>query len=155
MTCMVHDRAMTDFEAVEPTPNSVVAYITETWRETDVVQAMNAWFFSLDPDKHWPNFATLVTTDEHDHASDLSRPGVYRLNIGVDRETFEAIAAGAGSDPDYTAFDRVLPHPVYAAQRWVCIVKPSAATFRDVVVPLLTLAHDRLADQRARHSLDP
>jgi Family of unknown function (DUF6194) len=151
---MVHDRDMTKYEAVEPTPNSVVAYITETWPETDVVRAMNAWFFSLDPDKHWPNYATLVTTDEHDQASDLSRPGVFRLNMGVDRATFEAIAAEAGSDPDYTAFDRVLPHPVYAAQRWICIVKPSEATFRDVVVPLLTLAHDRLADQRARHGLD-
>jgi len=76
------------------------------------------------------------------------------LNLGVDRETFERVAAKTGSDPDYTQFDRVMPHPVYAAQRWICIVNPSEASFRDVVVPHLTDAHDRLAEQRARHGLD-
>jgi hypothetical protein len=145
---------MTNLEATEPTPDAVVAYITETWPETDVVQAMNAWFFSLDPEQHWPNYATLVTTDEHDEASNLSRPGAFRLNLGVDRATFERVAAEAGPDPDYTAADRVMPHPVYGAQRWICIVNPTESTFRDVVVPLMAVAHDRLADQRARHGRD-
>jgi hypothetical protein len=148
---MVHDRDMTEVEPAGPTPDAVVAYVTETWPETDVVEAMNAWFFSLDAEKHWPNYATLVTTDEHDDASNLTRPGAFRINMGVDRETFERIAAEAGPDPDYSAVDRVLPHPVYAAQRWICIVNPSHATFQDDVVPLLTVAHDRLAAQRTRH----
>ena len=151
---MVHDRDMTIASPPPPTPGTVLAYITATWPETDVVEAMNAWFFSLDPDKHWPNYATLVTTDEHDDASNLSRPGAFRLNLGVDRETFERVAADAGADPDYTAFDRVMPHPVYAAQRWICIVNPSERTFREVVVPLLALAHDRLAGQRERHGFN-
>ena len=151
---MVHDRDMTNFEPAGPDPDAVVAFITETWPETDVVQAMNGWFFSLDPETHWPNYATLVTTDEHDAASNLSRPGTFRLNLGVDRETFERVEAEAGPDPDYARFDRVMPHPVYAAQRWICIVNPSEATFRDVVVPLMIVAHDRLAAQRARHGLD-
>jgi hypothetical protein len=151
---MVHDRDMTYLEPARPSPEVVVAYIVETWPETDVVEAMNAWFFSLDREKHWPNYATLVTTDEHDDASNLSRPGAFRLNMGVDRETFERVAAAAGSAPDYTAVDRVMPHPVYAAQRWICIVNPSEPTFREVVMPLLRIAHDRLAKQRARHGLD-
>jgi hypothetical protein len=145
---------MTYLEPARPSPEVVVAYIVETWPETDVVEAMNAWFFSLDREKHWPNYATLVTTDEHDEASNLSRPGAFRLNVGVDRETFERIAAAAGADPDFTAVDRVMPHPVYAAQRWICIVNPSEPTFREVVMPLLRIAHDRLAKQRARHGLD-
>jgi hypothetical protein len=151
---MVHDRDMTNLEPARPSPEVVVAYIVETWPETDVVEAMNAWFFSLDREKHWPNYATLVTTDEHDKASNLSRPGAFRLNMGVDGETFERVAAAAGADPDYTAVDRVMPHPVYAAQRWICIVNPSEPTFREVVMPLLRIAHDRLAMQRARHGLD-
>jgi hypothetical protein len=55
------------------------------------------------------------------------------------------------ADPDYAAFDLILPHPVYAQQHWISILNPSEATFRDVVVPLLTEAHERLAAQRARH----
>jgi hypothetical protein len=134
-----------------PNPETIVQRILQTYPETDVVEAMNAWFFSLDPEKHWPNYATLVTTDEHDDASNLSRPGTFRLNLGVDKETFERIA-GADPDPDYTAFDRLLPHPVYGQQHWISIVNPSDETYVEVVMPLLTLAHDRLAAVRARHA---
>jgi hypothetical protein len=108
-----------------------------------------AAFFSLDPEKHWPNFATIVWTDDFDQASNLSRPGVFRLNMGVGRATFERLVV-AGTKPDYTAMDRILPHPVYAKQRWVSILNPGETSVRDVVMPLLTEAHDRLAAQRAR-----
>ena len=135
-----------------PDPEAIARTIRETWPETDVVEAMGAAFFSLDPEKHWPNFATIVTTDEHDEGapSRLSRAGVFRLNIGVGRATFQRLV-GSVADPDYAAFDRLLPHPVYAKQLWLSILNPSEVTFRDVVVPLLTEAHDRLAAQRARH----
>jgi hypothetical protein len=133
-----------------PTPEAITEYMLETYPETDVIEAMHAWFFSLDPEKHFPNFATIVTTDEHDDASDLNRPGVFRLNIGVDRPTFERVAA-ADAEPDYTAFDRLLRHPVYARQLWISILNPSDETFPETVVPLLALAHDRLAAARARH----
>jgi hypothetical protein len=141
---------MTNHLPSGPDRETIIRSITETYPETDVVQAMNAWFFSLDPEKHWPNYATLVTTDEHDDASDLDRPGVFRLNLGVDRPTFERIAA-ADPEPDYTAFDRLLPHPVYGKQLWISILNPTAETFTETVLPLLALAHDRLAAQRARH----
>ena len=133
-----------------PDPETIVTYIQTTYPETDTVEAMNAYFFSLDPEKHWPNYATLVTTDEHDDASHLDRPGTFRLNLGVDGETFERIAA-ADPDPDYTAFDRLLPHPVYGQQHWISIVNPSEGSFRETVIPLIALAHDRLAAVRARH----
>ena len=135
-----------------PDPEAISRTILETWPETDVVEALGAWFFSLDPEKHWPNFATIVTTDEHDEGapSNLARPGVFRLNIGVSRATFERLV-GSMTEPPYAEFDRILPHPVYAKQLWISILNPSDATFRDVVMPLLTEAHDRLAAQRARH----
>ena len=135
-----------------PDPEAITRTIRETWPETDLVEAMGAAFFSLDPETHWPNFATIVTTDEHDVGtpSNLSRPGVFRLNLGVGRATFQRLVSSM-ADPDYATFDRLLPHPVYAKQLWISILNPSDATFRDVVMPLLTEAHDRLAAQRARH----
>ena len=135
-----------------PDPEAITRTIRETWPDTDIVTAMGATFFSLDPDKHWPNFATIVTTDEHDEGtpSNLVRPGVFRLNIGVERETFERLV-GSMAEPDYAALDRILPHPVYTKQLWISILNPSNTTFRDAVRPLLTEAHDRLATARARH----
>ncbi|HEY6013384.1 MAG TPA: DUF6194 family protein [Candidatus Limnocylindrales bacterium] len=127
-----------------PDPEAITQVIRERYPETFVAEALGATFFSLD-ERHWPNFATIVTTDEHDDGapSDLARPGVFRLNIGVGRETFERLVGSAGT-PDYAAFDRILPHPVYAKQRWISILNPSDATFRDVVLPLIAEAHDRL-----------
>ena len=133
-----------------PDPTAIVRYILDTYPDADLVEAMNAYFFSVDPEKPWPNFATLVTTDEHDDASDLDRPGAFRLNLGVDRPTFERIAA-ADADPDFTAFDTLLPHPIYGQQLWISVLNPSHETFEGTVVPLIALAHDRLAATHARH----
>ncbi len=143
----------TDALPTGPDPEAITRTILETWPDTDMVSALGASFFSLDPEKHFPNFATIVTTDEHDEGapSNLARAGVFRLNIGVGRETFERIVE-SGGEPDYATLDRFFPHPVYAKQLWISILNPSDATFRDEVMPLLTEAHDRLATARARHA---
>jgi len=123
----------------------VTKYIVDTYPGTDAFRQGNATFYSLDPEKHWPNFATLVTADdEYDSFSKLDRPGVYRLNIGLSKQTFERLV-GAMKDPDYTVLDRIVPHPVYATQHWVSILSPSDETFRTVVKPLLDEAHERVA----------
>lgn len=104
---------MIDLERQGPDHDAVARYITETFPGADVVTALGATFFSLDPEKHWPNFATIVTTDEHDMGSpsNLSaKPDVYRLNIGVSGETFDRLVGGS-TEPDYAALYRVLPTP--------------------------------------------
>jgi hypothetical protein len=139
----------------EPLPNgpdreAMIRLVRETWPDAFVAEIESAVFFSLD-EEHWPNFATIVWTDEHDkgNPSDLARPDVYRVNIGLGKESFLRLV-GSMSDPDYAALDRLMPHPVYARQRWVSILNPSDTIVRDTLLPLLTEAHDRLAAQRAR-----
>ena len=137
-----------------PDHDAVVRYMTDAFPGVDIVRTMGATFFSLDPEKHWPNFATIVTTDEHDMGapSDLTaRPDVFRLNIGVSRETFDRIVGGA-TDVDFAALDQIIPHPVYAKQHWIAILNPSAETFETVVKPLLAEAHARGARTRARRA---
>ena len=136
-----------------PDPEAITRTILERYPETVTASAMGATFFSLD-ESHWPNYATIVTTDEHDDGapSRLSeRDGVFRLNLGVSRSTFERVAAAAGSVPDFGAFGRLLAHPVYAKQLWISILNPTHDEFQSVVLPLIAEAHDRLAVQRARH----
>jgi Family of unknown function (DUF6194) len=135
-----------------PDPEAITRLILERHPDTVTTSAMGAIFFSLD-ESHWPNFATIVTTDEHDMGapSRLSeRPGTFRLNLGVSRSVAERVARAAGPKPDHAAFGRLLPHPVYARQRWISILNPTHDEVRDVVLPLIDEAHDRLASARAR-----
>jgi hypothetical protein len=114
-------------------PDEIASWITASYPDTKIARAMGVTFFSLN-DQAWPNFATIVTTDEHDMGapSNLARDGVFRLNIGVGKQTFERLV-GSIADPDYAALDTVLPHPVYAKQRWVCILNPSRSMFDGVI----------------------
>jgi hypothetical protein len=152
---MSYGLGMTTNDLTGPDPDAIVQYIRDTYPETVVLEAGGTWFFSFDPEKHFPNYATIVTNNEYDDGSDLDRDGVFRLNLGLNRATFERLVGGAldpaAPPPDYTALDTLLPHPTYAAQLWISILNPSAATFRGVVIPLIAEAHDRLAAQRARH----
>ncbi|PIF78210.1 hypothetical protein CLU95_5393 [Variovorax sp. 54] len=101
-------------------------------------------FFFHGADNKFP-FATIVTKDNaFDSASNLNRPGVFRLNIGVGKETFRALFGDAEpSGIDYTALDRLMPHPVYAKMYWVSVINPSTATF-ETVKPLLAEARNLL-----------
>ena len=139
-----------------PDAETIVQYIQEIYPETAVLESDGTWFFSLDAEKHFPNYATIVTNNDYDDGSDLDREGVFRLNLGLTRATFERLVGDSldpAVPPDYTALDTLLPHPTYAAQLWISILNPSAGTFRDVVIPLIAEAHGRLAAQRARHGI--
>ncbi len=119
----------------------ITEYITHTFPDTTTTVAMNATFFFNDPEKKFP-FATIVTTDEHDTASNLARPGVFRLNVGVSKSTFQSLVGDAKPEGhDFTAIDRILPHPVYGMMHWVCVLNPSDATF-DLIKPMLREAYD-------------
>jgi hypothetical protein len=151
--------AVTDSAGSTPIDEAAVTRaIVETLGGVDVVTTDGNSFFFYDPggdtppDRRFP-FATLVTTDEYDRFSDLSRPGVYRLNVGVSRETFRSLAPdpppGAGERTyDFTALDRIVPHPVYGSMHWLCVLNPSPETFAKVLL-LLAEAHERAARRYA------
>lgn len=142
---------------------AVAHYITDTFAGLDVVEASGDTYFFYDPDgatdptRRLP-FATLVTSDAHDQVSNLNRSGVFRLNIGVSKNTFQSLfgaqpaASAADSvdgEYDLTALDRIMPHPVYGTMFYVCVLNPSPATFKSVK-PLLAEAYDRAASRHAK-----
>ena len=103
-------------------------------------------FFIYDPERNlsvkqrFP-FATIVTKDyaDFDEASKLNREGVFRLNVGVSRETFRALFPHDEAH-DYAQLDVLMPHPVYAAQSFVSVLNPSVERFAQVK-PLLAEAY--------------
>jgi hypothetical protein len=95
---------------------------------------------------------------DFDNASNLNRPDVFRLNIGVSRDAFRARVghppsedSTAVTDHDFAALDRLMPHPVYARQSWLCVLNPGPETF-EAVKPLLAEAYAIVA---ARHASSP
>jgi hypothetical protein len=135
---------------------AITDYIATAFAGMDVVVASKqngapeiAWgdtFFIYDPDRKLDDsrrfpFATIVTKDygDFDKASKLDRPGVFRLNIGVSKETFAKLFPN-DREHDFTALDRLLPHPVYGRNHFVCVLNPSESTLGSIK-PLLEEAH--------------
>ena len=131
---------------------AIAAYITATFPEVETSEAFGYTFFFYGADRMLP-FATLAASDnDHDRVSNLDRPGVYRLNIGVGRKTFQALFGDAGVVPgehDCSALDRIMPHPDYAAQSFVCVLNPGEKTLQSVK-GLLAEAHALAARRNAR-----
>jgi hypothetical protein len=111
----------------------ITHYIADTFADIKITVHEGNSFFSYDPEQKFP-FATLMTNDVNDQASNLNRPGVSRLNIGVSRETYQSLfgpqptfAPNGGvisTGHDYTALDQLMPHPIYAPMSWICILNP-------------------------------
>lgn len=95
----------------------------------------------------------------NDRASQLDREGVFRLNFGLRRETFRQRFGALPKRPpkgcavdlpcDFTALDRLLPHPVYAWMGWACVLNPSAETFEELR-PLIREAYDYAREKFAK-----
>ena len=122
----------------------ITSYITSTFQdvETDVNLGYTFFFYK---DDHMHAFATIASTgNEYEKISALDRPGVYRLNIGLNRETFQSMYGKGKIDVslyDFTALDTIMPHPEYSSQFFICVLSPSEATF-EKIRPMLAEAYD-------------
>jgi hypothetical protein len=136
-------------------------YVTETFEGVDFVVASGDTFFFYNPDSNVPPdhkfpFVTLVTSDINDQFSNLNRPGIFRLNIGVSKQTFRSLFGDPASvrnelrDYDFTALDQLMPHPVYGHMCWVCVLNPTDETFETKVRPLLVEAYEMAVDRYRR-----
>jgi uncharacterized protein DUF6194 len=148
--------AVSSSRSIQLDEAAITRYIATTLPGVDVVVASREGgapeiasgdsFFIYDPDRDLDDvrrfpFATIVTKDygDFDNASNLNRPGVFRLNIGVSKETFAKLFE-AGREHDFAALDRLMPHPVYSRNHFVSVLNPSDSTFESIK-PLLREAH--------------
>ena len=94
---------------------------------------------------------------ENDKGSNLDRDGIYRVNLGVRKQTFinmfntipKRPAKGCVVDMDYdfTETDRIIPHPVYA-----CVLNPSNKTF-EKLKPLIDEAYEYAKEKYRKKKL--
>lgn len=100
-------------------------------------------FFFVGDDHRLPLVSISDSDNEYDKVSNLDREGVFRVNIGISRPTFQSMFADANSENiDYSVLDVFLPHPEYAKQHFVCILNPSQAN-EDLTKKLIVEAHSK------------
>ncbi len=113
----------------------IAQYILDTFPGVETAENLGYKFFFYGAEHMLP-FATLASADnDNDRVSNLDRPGVFRLNIGVSKQTFQSLFGADKVDVsqyDYTALDRIMPHPDYAPQKWICVLNPGQATLEQV-----------------------
>ena len=134
-------------------------YILDKFDGVNVITDSDNSFFFYDPDNKIP-FVTIVTNNEYDDLSDLDRESVYRLNIGISKQTYQTLFRTETDDGvevphnegyDFTTLDKLMPHPVYGRMYWVCVLNPSETTFA-TVRPLLKEAYEIALKKYERRS---
>ncbi len=124
---------------------AIVSHILDTFSGVEITEAFGYEFFFYADERMRP-FATLTSSDnDYDRVSKLDRPGVFRLNIGISRETFQALFGSSKVDDssyDFTVLDKIMPHPEYAAQNFVCVLNPEETmeTVRSLLAEAYNLA---------------
>jgi hypothetical protein len=135
-------------------PQNVHAFIMENL--SDVVP-QNTWgetAFFYNPGNRFPRgtyFATIKEKDgDNDRASQLNTPGLWRLNFGVQRKTFQSLFGAPPARPgkggviegpwDFSEHDILTPHPIYGWMGWLAVKNPGAKTF-ELCKPLIIDAH--------------
>lgn len=124
--------------------SAVMDYIMKTFPDVETLKAYGYDMFFYRTDRVL-SFATMISSDyDYDRISNLDRPGVFRLNIGVSKQTFQSLFGTEKVDInsyDFTALDVIMPHPEYAQQHYICVLSPSDATF-EKIRPLLAEAYE-------------
>lgn len=143
-------------ETPSKTEAEIARYILDTFPGVESTTNFGYTFFFYGSERMLP-FATIASSgNKYEAVSNLDRPDVFRLNIGVSRQTFQSLFGPDRVDVstfDYTALDRIMPHPDYAAQNFICVLNPTKTTFERVRA-FLAEAYElaRARDARRRKS---
>jgi len=135
---------------------TIADYIMKTFPEVEKANAHGYDMFFYKSDRKL-SFATMISSDyDYDHISNLNRPGVFRLNMGVSKQTFQTLFGTNElnlSDYNFTALDVIMPHPEYVQYHFICVLSPGEETF-EKLRSLLAEAYDIAARRYASQNKD-
>lgn len=128
------------------TPDKILNYCLENLEGTVLVESWGEKGIFYNPGRVLKRGVYILTIKEkdgdNDKSSDLNRDGIYRVNLGIQKQTFTELfgavpkrpAAGGVVDMEYvfSELDKILPHPVYAWMTWICVLNPSEQTFEEL-----------------------
>lgn len=127
-------------------PNEIFQYCLENLEGTVLGKNWGERGIFYNPDNVLKCGVYVLTIKEKDGSNDKSsncnREGVFRVNLGIKKNTFKEMfgfipkrpSAGNIVDMDYnfTALDEIIPHPVYSWMAWISVLNPSKDTFEEL-----------------------
>lgn len=128
------------------TADKILQYCLENLEGTVLVDSWGESGIFYNPENKLKRGIYVLTVKEkdgeNDKSSKLNREGIYRVNLGMRKETFREIfgfipkRSGKGGivdmEYDFSAINEILPHPVYAWMGWICSLNPSPETFEEL-----------------------
>lgn len=123
--------------------DQILHYCTEYLSDTVLVESWGEKGIFYNPNHALKRGVYVLTVKEKDGANDkgsnLNRDGIFRMNMGLRKQTFLELFGSIPARPaagevvkmeyDFTLLDTILPHPVYAWMGWISILNPSEDTF--------------------------
>ncbi len=120
------------------TAEQLESWILNKYDGVIVTNAYRERSFFYNPDgslKKGIYFTTIKESDgPNDRASNLDRPGLYRISIGIGKSDYEKLFGPKPKRPakgkvvnidfDFTLKGILMPHPVYAWMGWVAFNNP-------------------------------
>ena len=144
-------------------PDEILKYCLENLEGSVLVESWGEKGIFYNPGNVLKRGVYILTVKEkdgdNDKGSDLDRPGIYRVNLGVRRNTFIKMFGTVPKRPEagrivemeynFSAVDEILPHPVYAWMSWICVLNPSEDTF-EILKPYIQEAYEYAKEKFAK-----
>lgn len=140
--------------------DDIIYYVQSTYNGTVIDYNWGDRGIFYNPDNRLPRGIHIMTfkvkDSRKDKVSDLNRTGIYRLNLGISKESFNRLfgptpprpKAGetAETEHDYRQLDLITPHPKFGWMAWISVLNPRRATF-ETLKPLVEESY-KLARQK-------
>lgn len=147
-------------------PDEILKYCLENLDGTTLVSSWGEKGIFYNPGNKLKRGVYILTVKEkdgdHDKGSNLNRENIYRVNLGVRRDTFIKMFGHLPKRPskgcvvdmdcDFSAINQILPHPVYAWMGWICSLSPSNDTF-EILKPLIQEAYEYAKEKYKKRKL--
>lgn len=137
------------------TANEILQYCLDNLEGTVLVNSWGENGIFYNPDGRLKRGIYILTVKEkdgeNDKSSHLNRDNIFRVNLGVRKNTFVNLFGAVPKRPDkggivdipydFTEINQIIPHPVYAWMGWVCVLNPDENTF-ETLKPLIQEAYE-------------
>lgn len=148
------------------TSNEILEYCLKNLDGTILVNSWGEHGIFYNPGGNLKRGIYVLTVKEkdgdNDKSSKLDREDVYRVNLGVRKDTFSKMFGQTPKRPDkgcvvdmdydFSSIDTLLPHPVYAWMGWICVLNPSESRFEELK-PLIQEAYEYAKEKYAKRKL--